>query len=111
MGGLIHEWEEVDSPRGRKIFLEVRLEDGFTRYRYPNKTPSDWHEGGWYPREVARLARENRRLKAALEQIRDYPRGGDYPTEVTYDEFAYKRMVDSYREAAEFALSRPGGRG
>jgi len=40
----------------------------------------------------------------ALTDVINYPKGirgakDDYPSEVVYDEFAYKRMVDSYRNA------------
>ena len=50
-------------------------------------------------------------MKEALEAIRDYPpesgrRTKDgYPDEIIYDEFAYRRMVNSYREAAEAGLN------
>lgn len=53
---------------------------------------------------------EIERLQVALQTIRDYPvkpedRTEDgYPTEVAYDEFAYKRIVDSYRIVAITAL-------
>lgn len=53
------------------------------------------------------------RLREALEVIRDFPIGGrgrqtedGYPLEVSYDEFAYRRLVDSYREAARAALAQ-----
>ncbi len=51
------------------------------------------------------------RMKEALEAIRDYPQEGGrrtedgYPSEVVYDEFAYRRMVNSYRAAAEAGLT------
>ncbi len=51
------------------------------------------------------------RMKEALEAIRDYPQEGGrrtedgYPDEVIYDEFAYRRMVNSYRSAAEAGLT------
>lgn len=35
-----------------------------------------------------------------LRAIRDYK-----PTEITYDEFAYKRMVESYRTAARKGIA------
>ena len=45
-------------------------------------------------------------IRKAIQQVIDYPteeqgrRTEDgYPTEVIYDEFAYKRMIDSLREA------------
>lgn len=50
-------------------------------------------------------------LKLAIESIISYPpedsnrRTDDgYPLEVCYDEYAYKRMVDSYRSALEELL-------
>ncbi len=53
------------------------------------------------------------RMKQALEAIRDYPQEGGrrtddgYPSEVLYDEFAYRRMVNGYRETAEAGLALP----
>ena len=54
------------------------------------------------------------RMKEALEAIRDYPeKDGDlrtedgYPSEVVYDEFAYRRMVNGYRDAAKAGLKAP----
>lgn len=51
-------------------------------------------------------------LIEALTAIRDYPKEGSprrdedgYPLEIEYDEFAYRRIVDSYREIARAALS------
>ena len=37
-----------------------------------------------------------------------HPRGTDdgYPAEFEYDEFAYKRMVDSYRKAIRKAIGK-----
>ncbi len=58
-----------------------------------------------------------RRMREALEAIRDYPspdgrRADDgYPDEIIYDEFAYRRMVDSYRAAAEAGLTLPDKEG
>ncbi|MGB3833748.1 MAG: hypothetical protein WA975_18005 [Mesorhizobium sp.] len=59
-----------------------------------------------------RLAAEVTRLRGALERIRDYPEAGNsrrddggYPSEVIYDEFAYRRLVESYRECARAALA------
>ncbi len=51
------------------------------------------------------------RMREALEAIRDYPpsdgrRTDDgYPDEIIYDEFAYRRLVNSYRAAATAGLS------
>ena len=54
--------------------------------------------------------RNTKRMEEALEAIRDYPQGDrqtddGYPDEIQYDEFAYRRLVDSYRAAAEAGLS------
>ncbi len=55
---------------------------------------------------------ETKHMREVLEAIRDYPlpdgrRTDDgYPAEVIYDEYAYRRMVDSYRAAAEAGLSK-----
>lgn len=56
---------------------------------------------------------DKQRMMEALISIRDYPvngaprrTDGGYPVEVIYDEYAYKRMVDSYREAARAGLSK-----
>lgn len=68
---------------------------------------------------LASSQEEIERLSKALETIRDYPpithaRRDDegYPMEIVYDEFAYKRIVDSYRKFASDALAQPehGGR-
>ncbi len=52
-----------------------------------------------------------------LKGILEYPREGNprrsvdgYPAELAYDEFAYKRMVDSYRDAARAAIAKAEGR-
>ncbi len=51
--------------------------------------------------------------KKAITQVIPYPKKGTprrtkdgYPSEVSYDEFAYKRMVDSYRDALKEILRR-----
>lgn len=57
--------------------------------------------------EIAALKKANQRLRGLLAAIHDYGRDGPrstedgYPEEIVYDEFAYKRIVDTYREAAE----------
>ena len=45
-----------------------------------------------------------KKLKKAIKKIIEYPEKGNsrrteegYPEEIVYDEFAYKRIVDSYR--------------
>ena len=49
-------------------------------------------------------------FRNVLRAIRDYPHKGGrrtkdgYPTEIVYDEYAYKRMIDSYRDTAREAL-------
>ncbi len=50
-------------------------------------------------------------LRRALKEIRAYPPPGHprrdkdgYPLELAYDEWAYRRMVDSFREAIDGAL-------
>lgn len=57
------------------------------------------------------MADENERLKSALRAMAEYPPPGHdrrtddgYPVEFDYDEFAYKRMVDSYRDYARESL-------
>jgi hypothetical protein len=53
---------------------------------------------------LERAADEIERLREGIQNIIDYPpengrRTNDgYPDEFTFDEFAYKRMVDSYRD-------------
>lgn len=50
------------------------------------------------------------RLEVGLLKIATYPLDSGrctddgYPSEVVYDEYAYKRMVDSYRKAASATL-------
>ena len=57
-------------------------------------------------------------LTEALRKIATYPSADEprrdaegYPTEFVYDEFAYKRMVDSYRNAIRGAVAKGGKRG
>ena len=52
-------------------------------------------------------------LLEALVSIKNYPAKDEprrtkdgYPEEIIYDEFAYKRMVNSYREAACAAIAK-----
>jgi hypothetical protein len=52
-----------------------------------------------------------KKLVKALRQIIDYPNPGvsrctedGYPTEFAYDEFAYRRIIDSYRDALTKAI-------
>lgn len=59
-----------------------------------------------------------RRLRKRLREIVAYPpkgharRTGDgYPTEVIYDEFAYRRMVKSFRDAIREAVDASVGAG
>ena len=61
--------------------------------------------------QIEDLQAENQRLKEALIAIAEYPPQGHerrsddgYPLEMVYDEFAYQRIVDVYREAAAKAL-------
>lgn len=61
------------------------------------------------------LIADKERLVEALEGIKNYPpKGADrrtkdgYPEEIIYDEFAYKRIIDSYREGARKALRTVG---
>ena len=58
--------------------------------------------------ELERLENENQRLKELLRQIVAYPPEGHerradegYPAEIVYDEFAYRRIVDFYRESIQ----------
>jgi len=62
--------------------------------------------------EAEALRAWNAILHPALEAIRDYPEEGHprrtddgYPVEVAFDEFAYKRIVDTYRDVARTALA------
>jgi len=57
------------------------------------------------------LENYQKELRAAIQSIIDYPPNGSnrrtddgYPLEVSYDEYAYKRMVDSYRSGLEELL-------
>ena len=57
------------------------------------------------------ISEYRKELKLAIESIVAYPpkdssrRTDDgYPSEISYDEYAYKRMVDSYRSALEELL-------
>lgn len=61
---------------------------------------------------LASQAATIRQMREALESIRDFPKPGTsrrtedgYPDEIVYDEFAYRRIVDSYRECARAALN------
>ena len=66
--------------------------------------------------EIQKLRVENERLRMALEFIETYPVGSrrdskGYPFEVAYDEYAYKRIVDFYREYAQAALAMKEAKG
>jgi hypothetical protein len=50
--------------------------------------------------EATRLARENEQLRDWFQGIIDLE-----PTEVCYDQFAYDRLVETYRRAARTALT------
>lgn len=50
-------------------------------------------------------------IRHALKELKAYPKPSEprrtkdgYPLEVSYDEWAYKRMVDSYRDAIKQIL-------
>ncbi len=82
---LLYEWEKVmNKPIGRKI------------------TKADYKE------EVKLVLKELKELREILIAIRDY--GNDtesgYPEEIAYDEFAYNRIVESYRDAARKGLEK-----
>jgi len=54
---------------------------------------------------------KNKYMRAWLKAILEYPKKGNskrakdgYPSEVVYDEFAYRRIVDTYRTAARMGL-------
>lgn len=62
-------------------------------------------------RELAEARKDVERLREKLQEIRDWPpkdyprRDADgYPKEYMYDEFAYRRMIDSYRHAIDNAM-------
>jgi hypothetical protein len=60
--------------------------------------------------ELRRIIAERDAARDALQAIADYPptdgrRNEDgYPSEIVYDEYAYCRMVDTYRNCARAAL-------
>ena len=50
-------------------------------------------------------------IKKAIQQIISYPKKGEprrtkdgYPSEFAYDDYAYKRMVNSFRDALKKVL-------
>jgi len=62
--------------------------------------------------DIKQLKAEETRLRGWLEAIIAWPdekynrRDEDgYPTEIEYDEFSYRRLVDSYRDALRRALA------
>jgi hypothetical protein len=61
---------------------------------------------------ITYLADRLARAEGRLEAIRDYPHNGGYPEEISYDEFAYRRLVDSYRRVATdyFESTEPEGK-
>ena len=61
---------------------------------------ADW-QAHMYPALQSRLDAAEK-LKDCLEAIRDYERT---PMEIEYDEFAYWRIVEAYREAARNGLA------
>lgn len=66
--------------------------------------------------EISRLTVAVEEAGARMRTIRDYPNGGKratddgYPLEIAYDEFAYRRMVDNYRDVARDFLNKREGR-
>lgn len=76
--------------------------------RWPRKHGMTEGDARIYARRVlsAVLPLVTKPATEALDAIADYPPKGHprrakdgYPAEVAYDEFAYKRAIDSYREA------------
>ena len=63
---------------------------------------------------MKRTARQKlKKLRKSLMAMAAYPEEGHdrrsedgYPSEVEYDEFAYKRMVDSFRDAITRSVKR-----
>lgn len=60
---------------------------------------------------MGQAKRKLKKLRKALRAIVAYPPEGHpqrnkngYPTEFAYDEFAYERMVDSFRDAINQAV-------
>ena len=78
---------------GMRQFGEIFDYDGQTYRIHPDG------QFAWAS-DLNALHAQVRGLRGCLEAIRDYE-----PSEIAYDEFAYKRMVESYRDAAEAGLS------
>ena len=122
VGALELDGGSITSVLSALSFAELALADA-ERERDELLKKSDWT-----PRYQSMLARVESAEKEAqsaeaklaeavkvMEAIRDYPKAGrttedGYPSEIVYDEFAYKRMVDSYRATARsFLASIKGG--
>lgn len=58
---------------------------------------------------VRRMRRQLAEARATIARQRRWLRGIKQfaPDEICYDEFAYKRLIDSYRDAARKALAKP----
>ena len=61
--------------------------------------------------EMAKRLTSDQALRTKLRQVVNYPPPGHprrtrdgYPCEIAYDQYAYERMVDSFREAINEAL-------
>jgi hypothetical protein len=65
-------------------------------------------------KDLSNANKQNKKLRTALESIANYPPPDGrvdedgYPSEVVYDQYAYRRMVDSYRECAKQVLTALG---
>lgn len=93
------------------------VRDSVTLRGGPNDTPiaEMWWNGYDHHANAALILRAVNGFDAlveALESIRDFPREGygrrtedGYPMEMVYDQFAYERLVDSYRKVAAAALA------
>lgn len=85
----------------------------------PAKAFEIWRDRYYSQRAALTAAEAERdRLREALKVIAEYPRKGQprrtsdgYPAEIAYDEYAYKRIVDTYRVRARAALSTAKERG
>lgn len=96
-----------DLPNGADVMLDELSNEALKAL-----VRSHWRRHVVITDEATELRQQLAEAVATLERIRDYPEEGNprrtsdgYPVEVVHDEFAYRRVVDSYREAASDCLN------
>lgn len=100
------------------VKIEIKKED----QPDPDSTEEYFQiDGFWYLAPVEFLMKRVcnmatlQEVKKMLQNVVNYPEEGNprrsedgYPTEISYDQFAYERMVDAYRDALNGIIEKIG---